>query len=124
MIEPWQTSDDVHDRPEIRKGGPDVLHTPDGRYIVVKERLWRATNPGLPEADRQRWVDELMNARRAVGKAQRDGNGSALRRARRKVERAKVALGERGPVWWTDGAPDYNRHLVKNTPYATWYQSV
>jgi hypothetical protein len=35
--------------------------------------------------------------------------------------RAKVALGERGPVWWSDGAPDFNRHLVKNTPYRSWY---
>ena len=21
-------------------------------------------------------------------------------------------------MWWDDGAPDYNRHLLKNTPYA------
>lgn len=26
-----------------------------------------------------------------------------------------------GPVWWQDGAKDYNRHLVKNTPCAAWY---
>jgi len=25
-----------------------------------------------------------------------------------------LAVGERGPVWWTDGAPDLNRHLVHN----------
>ena len=25
---------------------------------------------------------------------------------------------ERGPVWRTDGAPDYNRRLVRDTPYA------
>ena len=37
--------------------------------------------------------------------------------ARGRVHDAKVALGERGPVWWNDGAPDYNRHLVANTPY-------
>ena len=24
----------------------------------------------------------------------------------------------RGPVWWEDGAPDYNRRLLKNTPYS------
>ena len=34
-----------------------------------------------------------------------------------KTYEAKVELGERGPVWWSDGAPDYNRHLIKNTPY-------
>lgn len=32
----------------------------------------------------------------------------------------KAKLGERGPAWWTDGAPDLNRHLVKNTGYAEW----
>jgi hypothetical protein len=34
------------------------------------------------------------------------------------VDDSKVALGERGPVWWTGGKPDFNRHFVKNTPYA------
>jgi hypothetical protein len=24
-------------------------------------------------------------------------------------------------VWWSDGAPDWNRHLTKNTPYAEWF---
>ena len=34
------------------------------------------------------------------------------------------ALGERGPVWWSDGAPDFNRRMVKNTPYAGWYAEL
>jgi hypothetical protein len=29
--------------------------------------------------------------------------------------------GERGPVWWSDGSPDYNRKLAKNSPYAAWW---
>ncbi|GAA0748885.1 MULTISPECIES: hypothetical protein [Sphingomonas] len=33
----------------------------------------------------------------------------------------KRQLGERGPTWWEDGAPDFNRHLARNTPYADWY---
>jgi hypothetical protein len=37
---------------------------------------------------------------------------------------AKVALGERGPVWWTDGSPDFNRRLVINSPYAEWFSSL
>jgi hypothetical protein len=37
------------------------------------------------------------------------------------VDVAKRALGERGPVWWDDGAPDYNRHMARNTPYAAWF---
>jgi hypothetical protein len=45
-------------------------------------------------------------------------------RARGEVDAAKVALGERGAVWWTDGAPDLNRKLVKNTPYSKWFDGV
>jgi NAD(P)-dependent dehydrogenase (short-subunit alcohol dehydrogenase family) len=37
------------------------------------------------------------------------------------VDRSKQALGEWGPVWWQDGAPDLNRQMAKNTPYAAWY---
>ena len=59
-----------------------------------------------------------MAARRAVRYATGDPQGTAA--ARKKVDAAKVALGERGPVWWSDGAPDYNRRLAKNTPYAEW----
>ncbi|WP_367280028.1 hypothetical protein [Sphingomonas sp. LHG3406-1] len=43
------------------------------------------------------------------------------KRDRARVDAAKRALGERGPVWWTDGDPDWNRHLAKNTPYADWW---
>lgn len=92
--------------------------TPDGRYFLVAGRLWRSTNPALPEAERQSLVDKLMDARRAVKDA-KAGKGD-MKSARAAVEAAKVALGERGPVWWDDGAPDYNRHLAKNTPYTEW----
>lgn len=98
--------------------------TPDGRYFVVKGRLWRCTNPALDEETRVRLTAVLMRARRAVGQAQRQGDEGALREARRQVDEAKVALGERGPVWWADGAPDYNRHLARNTPYADWWSGV
>jgi len=84
----------------------------------VRGRLWRASNPHLPEAERARLVDELMDARRAVGRARRNGDAPGERSARARVDAAKVALGERGPVWWSDGAPDYNRRMVRNTPYA------
>lgn len=92
--------------------------TPDGRYFIVAGRLWRATNPAIPEDERHRLVAELMDARRAVKDAKR-GDGD-LRAARDRVDAAKVELGERGPVWWDDGAPDWNRHMAKNTPYAEW----
>lgn len=97
------------------------LKTPDGRYLIVRGRLWRTSNPALPEAERARLVAALMDARRSVGQAQRREDADALAAARRQVDAAKRALGERGPVWWTDGAKDFNRHLVKNSPYADWY---
>ena len=98
--------------------------TPDGRYFVVRGRLWRCADPALPEADRQRLVADLMTARRAVAAARRAGDDGALKTARAAVDVAKRGLGERGPVWWTDGEPDYNRHLVGGTPYATWYDGL
>lgn len=99
------------------------MTTPDGRYIVVRGRLWRASNPGLHPQQRQASVEALMDARRAVGAAKRSGDASAMSAARAQVQAAKVALGERGPVWWADGAPDFNRFLVKNTAYAAWHAS-
>ena len=98
--------------------------TPDGRYFVVRGRLWRMTNPALPPYERARLQRELMAARRAVGTALRGGDTDALRAARAAVDAAKVALGERGAVWWDDSAPDLNRRMAKNTPYAGWWQAV
>src|SRR3712207_3289771 len=97
--------------------------TPDGRYFVVKGRLWRCSNPNLDEAERSCLVQDLMKARRAVKQALQQQDSGALKQARQNVHAAKVALGERGAVWWNDGAPDYNRCMVKNTPYADWYES-
>ena len=92
--------------------------TPDGRYLVVRGRLWRATNPNLSEQEKARWVAALMAARRQL-RGERSAEECAAARAA--VDAAKVALGERGPVWWDDGEPDFNRRLVCNTPYADWY---
>lgn len=98
--------------------------TPDQRYFVVKERLWRCTNPHLSESEKSRLVKDLMQARRSVRQALQAQDQTALKLARQQVHQAKVGLGERGAVWWEDGAPDYNRHLVKNTPYADWYNTL
>lgn len=59
-----------------------------------------------------------MKARRAVRDAKSEAETAA---ARADVHAAKVALGERGPVWWDDDAPDYTRRAPKNTPYADWW---
>ena len=95
--------------------------TPDGRYFVVRGRLWRMANPALSEEDRANLVSELMRARRAMGEARRSGDRDGGAAAKATVGRVKRALGERGRPWWHDGAPDWNRHLAKNTPYAQWW---
>jgi len=98
--------------------------TPDGRYFVVRARLWRCTNPALADDVRAGLTHELMAARRAKQSAMRLDDRDARETARRRVDAAKQALGERGPVWWTDGAADYNRHMVRTTPYAAWFLAV
>ena len=62
--------------------------TEDGRWIVVGGRRWRASDPSIPEPLRQELVDELMDARRAVGAATKAGDGEAERRARDRVQAA------------------------------------
>ena len=74
--------------------------TPDGHYVIIDGRRWRATDPDLPEERRQELVRELMSARSAVGHAKRRKDAGAERAARDRVHAAKVALGERGPKWW------------------------
>ena len=69
-------------------------------------------------------VNDLMAARREVKAATRKADVERLDAARAAVNAAKISLGERGPVWWTDGASDFNRYLVKNTPYAEWHRSL
>ena len=98
--------------------------TPDGRYFVVRGRLWRMANPALPKAERVQLVADLMHARRAVAAALRSKDADAEKLARQAVDEAKRGLGERGPPWWSDGAPDYNRRMVRNTPYAEWYAGL
>ena len=109
--------------PKSAAKGPSP-RTPDGRYLVVRGRLWRTANPSLPEFERAALVGTLMDARRAVGAARRADDAAAERDAHARVDAAKHALGERGPVWWTDGAPDLNRHMASNTPYAEWFAGL
>lgn len=71
----------------------EPLRTPDGRYMVVRGRLWRLSNPALPEDRRAALVSELMAARRALRRAA-DANVRAQVRA--SIDAVKRALGERG----------------------------
>lgn len=72
--------------------------TPDGRYLVIDGRRWRATDPTIPEELRVELVAELMSARRAVR--------TDPQSARPRVQDAKVALGERGEPWWDEPSVD------------------
>ena len=107
----------LRDRDSIERA--DYTPTPDRRYFVVRGRLWRLSNPRLAPELHERLVRELMTARRAV----RNANDPVERiAARLQIDRAKKALGERGEVWWDDGAPDYNRQFAVDTPYAAWFK--
>jgi hypothetical protein len=94
--------------------------TPDGRYFVVRGRLWRMVNPGLDEAERTELVGRLMAARRAVRDAKKEADREAEGAAHKAVDEVKRALRERGPAWRDDGAPD----MAKNTPSAGWYAKL
>nr|WP_249351393.1 hypothetical protein [Corallococcus exiguus] len=86
--------------------------------------MWRRSNPALGPRQRELLVAALMRARAGVGRAKRAKDAALERRARDRVHRDKVGLGERGTPWWTDGTPDLNRRLVRNTPYAAWFQDL
>ncbi len=74
---------------------PEV--TPDGRYLVIEGRRWRATDPAIPEDRRKELTSVLMAWRREVRRTRGTDEEHA---ARAGVQAAKVALGERGTPWW------------------------
>jgi hypothetical protein len=102
----------------------EPLVTPDGRYLVVRGRLWRRTDPRLDEATRASLVHDLMEARRAKKTALAADDAAAVEDARARVDAAKTSLGERGPAWWDDDAPDETRRMARNTRYAEWFAGV
>lgn len=100
----------------------DFPHTPDGRYFVASGKLWRCADPRLTPAGRKALTKNLMDARRKVKEVQ--NNETRLKAARRAVNAAKEALGERGPVWWEDGAPDETMKHPANSSYAEWWKGL
>ena len=88
----------------------DRPHTPDGRYLVARGVLKRCTNPELDDSTRRKAVKSLMRARMSQ-------DASA-------ILAAKIALGEAGPVWWTDGAADFSGERPEATPYSEWWASL
>ena len=66
-------------------------------------------------------IKRLMKARLAVRNAT---NEHEVSDALELVHTAKVELGERGPVWWNDGAVDFSDRHPTDTPYADWWLSL
>ncbi len=82
------------------------------------------SDPNLPTDERDRLVKELMSARRKVATTRNEADERGESSAHEAVDRAKRALGERGPVWWDDGSPDLNRHMAQTTVYAEWFAGL
>jgi uncharacterized protein len=93
-----------------------VERTPDGRYVVIDGRRWRATDPLIPEEVAAVLRRELMSARRAVGAALRAGDEVAERAARDRVQAAKTALGERGTPWWEQSDDERRKRWQAGLP--------
>jgi hypothetical protein len=87
----------------------------DDRYLVVDNRRWRRSDPAIPDRLRAELVSELMDARRAVGAAQRGADAGGVAAARRRVQDAKVALGERGAPWWDEPTPADREERIRAT---------
>jgi hypothetical protein len=80
--------------------------TPDGHFVVINGRRWRATDPDIPPDAAATLRGLLMRARRDVGTARRAQDAEAERDARARVQAAKVALGERGTPWWEQSSAE------------------
>jgi len=72
----------------------------DERWLVIKGRRWRRTDPALPDDVAVRLRSHLGRARSAVRGAMSADDEAAVRRARQRVGLAKTGLGERGARWW------------------------
>lgn len=75
--------------------------TPDGRFILVNGRRWRATDPLIPTLVLSELKHYLGMGRSGVRGRKANEDTAAL--ARRRTGLAKLGLGERGkPEWWND----------------------
>jgi hypothetical protein len=69
----------------------------DERWLVVDGRRWRRTDPAVPPPELARLKSHLGRGRSGVRNA---ADAAATAAARRRVQLAKVGLGERGTPWW------------------------
>ena len=94
--------------------GESPERTPDGRYIVVDGRRWRATDPDIPEERRAELTRALMAWRREVRRTRGTDEESASRAG---VQAAKVALGERGTPWWEQSEDERHARWSSDVPF-------
>ena len=76
-----------------------IEKTEDGHYVIIDGRKWRATNPNLPEEERQKWVNELMSARREVGRAKKAEDETAEKAARERVQTTSTPASAGSSTW-------------------------
>lgn len=90
---------------------PEV--TPDGRYLVIEGRRWRAADPAIPQDRRAELTRILMAWRREV---RRTKGTDEERTSRAGVQAAKVALGERGTPWWEQSDDERRQRWSAEVP--------
>ncbi|PPH16287.1 MULTISPECIES: biopolymer transporter Tol [unclassified Rathayibacter] len=78
----------------------------DERWLVVKGRRWRRTDPSLPEDVVAGLTSHLGRGRSGVRSARLHEDAEAEALARRRIGLAKHGLGERGPAWWDEPEAD------------------
>ena len=67
--------------------------TPDGRYLILRGRLWRATKPHLSKEEDYVLVKSLLQGRRMKGVAMRANYAHVQERARQEVDQVKRQFG-------------------------------
>lgn len=88
--------------------------TPDGRYLLIGGRRWRAADPAIPDARRVELTETLMAWRREVRRAKGSDEEPA---ARAGVHAAKIALGERGAPWWEQSDEERRTRWSAEVPF-------
>ncbi|WP_210604232.1 biopolymer transporter Tol [Brevibacterium oceani] len=75
-------------------------YSEDDKWLVVKGRRWRRTDPELESTVVEELKSHLGKARNAVRTTKKNGTEEELKQARHRVDIAKHGLGERGDYWW------------------------
>lgn len=72
------------------------------RWLVIRGRRWRRTDPSLPADVVEALTSHLGKGRSGVRAGKKAGDDERVAASRRRVGLAKAGLGERGPCWWDE----------------------